>query len=419
MPLQPMNFRKLDINESSPIGGALAQSIAQRLAQAQAEEKEAQVPYAGLTARANAASKLAYSNLMGPQFLSKIMEHPELLANIPEEQKKPLLDYIKSAALGQGTGNAMMGQVPEQQGKTIGQDLADKIMGLFGSKPQESAALAQTASVPANTQPQANYGYNPPANATPAQKAIEMAGAPGSSVNPVTSEQPKTFAKNAGEYQGIIAGEKGKREEQGKAAGKQISEYGDVYSGLVTQDKAINSLFKSLNNPVMSKIADTPFVNQKSMKWYEQSGTPEEKREMGLFKNRLSEVASSSFDIFKGKVTDRDLQFINSMKGSESDLIDTLKGKAKGLKLFTETKMKQIELAHEYMKQGMDKFDAEKKASNEIDTDAIENQINADVFPPPVRVRTPKGVIDLPKQGAMQLLRDHPENHEIVEAGIG
>lgn len=140
---------------------------------------------------------------------------------------------------------------------------------------------------------------------------------------------------------------------------------------------------------------------------------------MGLFKNRLSEVASSSFDIFKGKVTDRDLQFINSMKGSESDLIDTLKGKAKGLKLFTETKMKQIELAHEYMKQGMDKFDAEKKASNEIDTDAIENQINADVFPPPVRVRTPKGVIDLPKQGAMQLLRNHPENHEIVEAGIG
>lgn len=72
--------------------------------------------YAPLTTQAEAASKLAYANLMGPQFLAKLMGNEGALANLNENQKRAALELVRRAGMGQGSGNALMGLGGPQQG---------------------------------------------------------------------------------------------------------------------------------------------------------------------------------------------------------------------------------------------------------------------------------------------------------------
>ena len=75
--------------------------------------KGVQAQYAPLTTQADAASKLAYANLMGPQFLAKLMGNPDVLANMQNPQAA--VANLQQAGMGQGTGNALINNPAFQQ----------------------------------------------------------------------------------------------------------------------------------------------------------------------------------------------------------------------------------------------------------------------------------------------------------------
>lgn len=54
--------------------------------------------YAPVTVPAEAASKLAYANLMGPQFLAKLMNNPDILATMKNPQGA--VNFVTGAATG-------------------------------------------------------------------------------------------------------------------------------------------------------------------------------------------------------------------------------------------------------------------------------------------------------------------------------
>jgi len=58
--------------------------------------------YAPYTAYSDAASKLAYARLMGPQFLAKLMGNPHVVANNPKLQDPKTGDALYQAGMGAG-----------------------------------------------------------------------------------------------------------------------------------------------------------------------------------------------------------------------------------------------------------------------------------------------------------------------------
>lgn len=112
--------------------------------------------YAPLTAQAEAASKLAYANLMGPQFLAKIMQNSGALANLTEEQKNKALSAIYQAGSGQGTGANVFGSMGQNFGGVPSQGIGDQagnaLSGWFSKKLQNvfnSPGSAVNPQVPA------------------------------------------------------------------------------------------------------------------------------------------------------------------------------------------------------------------------------------------------------------------------------
>ncbi len=88
--------------------------------------------YAPMTTQAEAASKLAYANMMAPQFIAKIMQNPAFMANLGEEQKNVLKDLVYGAGAGAKTNQGMnaINEVPNNQHNTgIGQPSTNSFSG--------------------------------------------------------------------------------------------------------------------------------------------------------------------------------------------------------------------------------------------------------------------------------------------------
>lgn len=96
--------------------------------------------YAPMTTQAEAASKLAYANLMGPQFMAKLMTNPGFLGNTPNNQLQGIREMITRAGTGQGNASNIFSQM--QQGaptsdapnsNSLSGWLTDKLKGAFSS----------------------------------------------------------------------------------------------------------------------------------------------------------------------------------------------------------------------------------------------------------------------------------------------
>lgn len=96
--------------------------------------------YAPTTAYSEAASKLAYANLMAPQFMAKLMGNDSALANMTEDQKKNALNKVYQAANGGSNGFSLGTPPPMPLPQGIGHSstnslsgwITDKLKGAFG-----------------------------------------------------------------------------------------------------------------------------------------------------------------------------------------------------------------------------------------------------------------------------------------------
>jgi len=107
--------------------------------------------YAPYTNYANAASKIAYSNFVGPQAIASILTNPATRGMFTKDQYNALAKAFSSQV--SGSGNALA-NLPAPQGGLggIGGQLLNKLMSIFNS-PQQSSQ-PQNALIP--TQPSMN-----------------------------------------------------------------------------------------------------------------------------------------------------------------------------------------------------------------------------------------------------------------------
>lgn len=377
--------------------------------------KGVEADYAPMTVQAEAASKLAYAKLMGPQFLAKLMGHDPILANMTEAQKKDALNSLYGAGTGQGTGNSLMNMPghPAQSEGSFGNFLSNKVRGLFGGDQQQpqqqnnalsgrppidqSNLSAQdrqgvNALQPGQSNgqqgqgPNSGYAYDAQGNNVVASPQEIVAAANGNSPN--AQAQPyRTFSENTANQADIV--EEGK--ELGKARGTAISELGKQYVQDVEAVAPLHRLAELTQSPVFANMRkDIPFFGGLQLQTLAKVGNPEQQRAIGDFIVDTKSAVANTVNSFQGRAMAKEFDFANTMKINDNDTINVMLGKLESLMTFKDATMQRNRIATNLMqKNHMNEGDAYAEANKQVDMNAVRENV-ANQLSTPIRIKNKK-----------------------------
>jgi hypothetical protein len=373
--------------------------------------------YAPYTAYSDAASKLAYARLMGPQFLAKLMGNPDVVANNPQLQDPKTGAALYQAGMGAGAigggpsaaGNALNNMpVPGQSSQSnplarAGHALAN-ILGFGDSSTKTTSSNALLQNQPnlsqqdknavGQMQPGDSYvlkgagadsGYSYDKNganikATP-EEVSNVAGTP---VN--TNQSPDTYAEHAGRFKGII----GEGEEAGKIRAQDMKDLGEEYKSSLNKQTTLDDLSRVLTSPEMMQIRNLPVAQQQELGWYSKFGSPAQQKTVGNFLTDSGDIVKESASDFRGQFRVGEQKLLNTMKVNPNDSIDVATGKMQSLMYFNKMVQDRSRTAAQLMeKEHLNKTDALEKANKMLNTDKIKDQIK-DQLTPKITIYNPK-----------------------------
>lgn len=380
--------------------------------------------YAPLTTQAEAASKLAYANLMGPQFLAKIMGNDSALANMSEDQKKAALQKIYQAGSGQGGGLNAFNQIQQAQGHPtgIGQPgtnalsgwFANTLKNAFGNKPTQNAGTGYDNSdnpgvsaegpgpIDSGSPFVGRKGYKPPPtnqkrpkggvmlegeqwydkNGNPVyDEEVDVSGEPTMNLELTKGQKPKTYAENTGQFKGVI--EEGK--ELGKIRAQAISDLDEQYQQAVQAEVPIDHLVEMTQDPVFQNMrSKVPFFQDKQLDALSKIGTPEEQRAVGDFTTTATNAVANTVNSFRGRILDKEVTMANQMKINPKDTWNTMLGKLASVKTFNEMTKQRSRIASKLIAdQHMNRGEAIEIADKQVDGKAIRKEVEGKLSPKP------------------------------------
>lgn len=352
--------------------------------------KGVQAHYAPLTTQAEAASKLAYANLMGPQFLAKLMGNPDILANIPD--KKGALNTVLNAAVGQGNNtsrNATQSNSEANQNPFI-QMLMHGINNMLGrnqSIPQSQNVFGGSNSMPGQP-PIMQRNQSPQGSG----KLMNDDGAfpplpPRTTDNPnlqFDSNNNPSFVENAGKY----AQTKKQMERLGTLSGDDIKEMNDIAFNANTMQATIDRLNSTINSPEFREIRQIPLAGQHEIGWYAKFGTPAQKRMIGQFLDEQGQIVVNMASNFKGAFRAGEQSLINNMKVNDKDMPEVSSGKGMSISLLNQMLSQRSARTAQLMEdEHISKGKAMQIADKEVDGDKIRNHLEESIK---INIRNPK-----------------------------
>lgn len=338
--------------------------------------KQIEAQYAPLTYPAQAISQLAYANLMGPQFLAKLMGNTDILSNVPEQQKLPIVKRLLEAG-GMSNFTNPLGAISSQAQSSSNPlaQVGNFISNLFSrnNPPQENK-------IP-NLSLQRFYEANPSVKKAMDEEYVRT-GQPQYTVPTnrvpleVPEQPPKTFAENRAEY--------GKVVEQGKETGKliagDIKELNDVAFNANTMQGTLNELSSIVNSPEFNQIRQIPIAGQHEIGWYARFGTPGQKRMIGKFIDLQGQIVVDMASKFKGAFRVGEQSLINNMKVNPGDMPEVAMGKIISMSLMNQMLIQRTQRTAQLMEDyHMSKGNAMQIADKEINSDDIRKQIENEV----------------------------------------
>lgn len=397
--------------------------------------------YAPLTTKAEAASKLAYANLMGPQFLAKIMGNDSALANMSEEQKKAALQKIYQAGSGQGGNpfanlggpqqseeptfsgigqpstnsfsgrikNAFHGllgqdqnQMPLQNANPFSQPMPNRMRQVTQNKQQMPQDAPQTFANDTGENPAVKayeaWGRSPEGQAELAKGenanipdeagimrwAAQQQGNPSIEMDMTggrrTAAPEPSYAENTGAYKGAIA----EGEELGKIRAKAIDELDQQYQQAVQSEVPLKHMNEIITNPVFQKMREFPWFQNQQLGVLSKIGTPEQQKLVGDFKTTALKAVAETVMGFKGRILDKEVSLANDMKVSKNDTINEMLGKLPTIEAFNEMTKQRDRIASQLISQKhISRGDALEQADKMIDGPAIRKKIEMELSPEP------------------------------------
>jgi hypothetical protein len=377
--------------------------------------KRVQAQYAPLTTQAEAASKLAYANLMGPQFMAKLMGHPEILANMSEDQRNKALNMVYGAGTGQGTGNNFMNNLPHpKQEESLFGMLKNKLGSIF--TPSSQGSLQSPAQAPQNApmgsqqtqMPQQQFNPQDVQAAVQAYRnspeAQQKAQAEGMYTIPNQNELMNWYQKNGnapvaqppiekpavtskswpekyGEFKGI---EK-EGEKLGELRASAIDEFGEQYQQAIQAEQPVQHLMEMTQNPIFINMRNKiPFFQDKQLAALSKLGTPQEQQLVGDFVTTATNAVANTINNFRGRILDKEITMANQMKISPNDTWNVMVGKLGSIATFNEMTKQRAYIAGQLMeKKHMNRAQAVNEADRMVDGKAIRKEMEGKLNPKP------------------------------------
>lgn len=385
-----------------------------------------QAAYAPKKLQADIASKLAYANLMGPQFLAKLMGNENILPNIPDAQKQSILgllinagttakvtppanptstennnqngllqslektyhDFIKNNSNQPQNNNANSEYSYDQNGNNIiaspdEVNQAGNQSNLQSENGQVKQAVSAWMQSPeAEAQAQKDGMMKVPAveelmNWYKNQPQQGVAPLTQSTPTVTTPQQPKTYAENVGEYKGIV--EEG--QEAGKIRANDIKDLNDVAFNANTMQGTLDQLSKIVNSPEFRQIRQIPLAGQHEIGWYAKFGTPAQKRMVGNLLSEQGQVVVNAAGQFKGAFRVGEQSLINTIKVNPGDMPDVASGKLQAMSLMNQMISQRSALTAKIMEEKhVSKGKAMEMADKLVDGQKIREKIDNSIL---------------------------------------
>lgn len=368
--------------------------------------------YAPLTTQAEAASKLAYANLMGPQFLAKLLGNDSAIANMGSDQAKAALQKAVNAGMGAGNPSNIFAQMQQQNqgpGEKLGNSLsnffADKLKGVFGGQgqpgmgqmpgqgqPQQASQQQQPIQMPTDAGQQSAPMAPPMGNRPKDGVTLEgeqwynAKGEPvyeedvntpdGSMKLELTKGIPpkKTYAQNTGEYKGTVK----QLEKEGENRAIALKQIGESQLGLSNSGAVLDRMTGIVTNPVFGNMRNKiPGFQNKQLDYLKVMGTPEEKELIGDFLSTGESFIASTVQGFSGKPLVREFDLAQRQKITPHDTVDSAIGKLRSATALHDIAEKKNQIVSELLQKGYSESDAVIKANKMVDVKAIEKETNA------------------------------------------
>jgi hypothetical protein len=349
--------------------------------------------YAPLTSQADAASKLAYANLMGPQFLAKLLQNPGALANMGDKQAREAL--LKSVNAGMGGGsvqnylnNIQDAGVGHPSTNSFSGQLKNTFMNLIGKNSSQGnnpfSQLAQSLPQQQMPTPESSMSQTKPRggvmlrgeqwydkNGDPVyEEEVERPGKPTIELE-LTKGQEPTWAEKTGRFKG----EEKQGEEGGKYRAKAQQEIGDSQLGLSHSGAVLNRLTDIVKNPVFQEMrAKIPFFQDKQLNYLLKTGTPEQKKLIGDFLSTSESFIASTVQGFGGRPLVREFDLAQRQKISPNDPVHVAEGKLESAIALHDIAEKKNDIISNLLDNGVNLSDAVKQANKMVDVSAIERR---------------------------------------------
>jgi len=369
--------------------------------------------YLPTTLSAEAASKLAYANLMGPQFLAKLLGNDSAIANMGSDQAKAALQKAVNAGMGQGGPNNVFAQMQQQQqgpGEKMGNSLsnffADKLKGIFGGQGQPGMGQMQMpgqgqpqGQMPQQQAPQQQMQMPNGAGQQSAPSAPPMGNRPKDGVTlegeqwynakgePVYEEDvntpdgsmkleltkgipPKSYAQNTGEYKGTVK----QLEEEGKYRAAALKQIGESQLGLSNSGAVLDRMTGIVKNPVFANMRNTiPGFQNKQLDYLKVMGTPEQKELIGDFLSTGESFIASTVQGFSGKPLVREFDLAQRQKITPHDTIESAIGKLQSATALHDIAEQKNQIVSELLQKGYNESDAVRQANKMVNVKSIED----------------------------------------------
>lgn len=364
--------------------------------------KGVQAQYAPLTTQADAASKMAYANLMGPQFLAKLMGNSDVVANSPQLQDPATIAKLYQAGMGGGTGNAMMGnpmmQPPQNQSGLQGMVNSVKNAFGFGQQPQGQGGQPQNSLLENPNQgnqltPAQKFSQENPQIIQQMRDQFEKTGQaqytipenqgalqPSFPQNSSPNVGKNTYAENAG----IQGGIKAEGIEQGKIRAKEIEELNNTVFNAKTNQTTLDDISNILASPTFEKMRQTPILGHHELSYFAKFGTPEQQQMVGQYYTLTGNIIKDASRDFAGQFRKGEQQLLQGMKPSPGDTVDTARGKTESLSYLNKMLAERSSLTSQYMNQyHINKGQAQDMADQQVHGDVIRQNVHNKLNPTP------------------------------------
>jgi hypothetical protein len=340
--------------------------------------------YLPITSQAGAASKLAYANLMGPQFLAKIMGNSDILANMTPSQRDAALAKVYQAGSGQGTGASLGSSDLFGTQSSSPNSLLGLLFNKLSSGNNQNQLPMNAISQPNPMSQQSALSpqdQNAIGNLQPGQSYVVQGNQGQSTAVPQQSTAAQTFPENVGAYQGIK--EEGK--ELGKIRAQAIDEMDQQYQTAIQSEVPIQHLMELSQNPAFINMRNkVPFFQDKQLQVLAKIGTPEEQKMIGDYITTTTNAVANTVNGFRGRILDKEITMANQMKISPNDTWNVMQGKLASIGTFNEMTKQRARIASQLMqKEHINRGEALARADKQVDAKSIRNKVESQLNPKP------------------------------------